>query len=415
MSKRETRSHRSMEGQVEDLSHGAEVDPLEDLDGSEELLKTDFTTGNHVKMVLAAIAVLVVVFLAVVVKWMRHGGDSPAKPPEEAVAHREVKKALPEKESPGRLERSGFPSAGGSAPPTVVAAVPGPNSATKPKSPAWGSDTWTFASDPRSGSGKSKEEKPPSAASSFRPRMTLSTETDRSAGAAGTKTSSATDGWQNDPDRGLPANSPRPADPFRNRSSAARGHRDGPGAASTIPSAPGSSAGTEKTGADAAGLALNPPASRTTFGPPSPNPLRTRDPVAGGTSAGASGLATSGASAAGAESRFAMPGTDASRRPEATASGRSSSTLGRELTENHTRTASVPARSGSKVYIAREGDNVVDIARRELGKASRWTEIYDLNKTAFDKPSLDVAPGTQLVLPDDGPAVSQRPDPGSRR
>lgn len=490
MSKRETRSHRSMEGQVEDLSNGAEVDPLEDLDGAEELLKTDFTAGNHVKIVLAGIAVLVVVFLAVVVKWMRHGGDASAKPTEEAVAKREVTKALPEKEPASRQERSGFPSAGGSAPPTVVAAMPGPNSATKPKSPAWGSDTWTFTSDSRSGSGKSKEEKRPSAASSFRPRMTLSTEADRSAGSAGTKTASATDGWQNDPDRGLPANSPRPADPFRNRSSVARGLRDGPGAASTIPSAPGSLAGRERTGADSGGLALNPPASRTTFGPPSPNPLRARDPVAGGTSEGASGLATAGASAAGAESRFTMPGTDASRRPEATAPGRSSPTLvrndpqgssyvvqsndnywsiserlfgtgayfqalakhnakkfpredklqtgdvifapsaaelerlypelcpspaRRELTENRTPAATVPARSGSKVYIAREGDNVVDIARQELGKASRWTEIYELNKTAFDKQSLDVAAGTQLLLPDDGPAMSQRTEPGSRR
>jgi nucleoid-associated protein YgaU len=87
----------------------------------------------------------------------------------------------------------------------------------------------------------------------------------------------------------------------------------------------------------------------------------------------------------------------------------------RDSTENGTRTASVPGRSGGRIYVAREGDNVSDIARQELGKAARWPEIYELNKDVLSKQSLDVAPGTRLLLPDDGPAMSQRSDSGSRR
>ena len=32
------------------------------------------------------------------------------------------------------------------------------------------------------------------------------------------------------------------------------------------------------------------------------------------------------------------------------------------------------------LYVVQEGDTLFDIARYELGKASRWAEIYDLNR-----------------------------------
>jgi hypothetical protein len=46
-----------------------------------------------------------------------------------------------------------------------------------------------------------------------------------------------------------------------------------------------------------------------------------------------------------------------------------------------------------------EGDTVFDIARRELGRASRWVEIYELNRAALGKDLNRLAPGTQLTLP----------------
>ncbi len=47
--------------------------------------------------------------------------------------------------------------------------------------------------------------------------------------------------------------------------------------------------------------------------------------------------------------------------------------------------ASAPAASGGRTYIVAEGDSLFDIARSELGKASRWVEIYDLNADVLGK------------------------------
>jgi nucleoid-associated protein YgaU len=77
----------------------------------------------------------------------------------------------------------------------------------------------------------------------------------------------------------------------------------------------------------------------------------------------------------------------------------------------------VPIRpDGRRTYVVQEGDTLYDIARRELGKAARWSEIYDLNKDLISNHWLDLAPGTQILLPDAGPGtVSQRPGVGSLR
>jgi nucleoid-associated protein YgaU len=67
----------------------------------------------------------------------------------------------------------------------------------------------------------------------------------------------------------------------------------------------------------------------------------------------------------------------------------------------------------SRTYTVAEGDTLFDIARYELGKASRWAEIYDLNQEALGKDYDYLVPGTQLVLPQDAPShadpVTQRP------
>ena len=67
--------------------------------------------------------------------------------------------------------------------------------------------------------------------------------------------------------------------------------------------------------------------------------------------------------------------------------------------------------SGGRTYIVAEGDSLFDIARNELGKASRWVEIYDLNADVLGKDIDTLTPGTRIVLPDDN---AQRGAPLSR-
>ena len=70
-----------------------------------------------------------------------------------------------------------------------------------------------------------------------------------------------------------------------------------------------------------------------------------------------------------------------------------------------------PGASGGRTYIVAEGDSLFDIARNELGKASRWVEIYDLNADVLGKDIDTLTPGTRIVLPDDN---AQRGAPLSR-
>ena len=55
--------------------------------------------------------------------------------------------------------------------------------------------------------------------------------------------------------------------------------------------------------------------------------------------------------------------------------------------------------AGGRTYEVQEGDTLFDIARHELGKGSRWAEIYDLNRDALGKDFDYLTPGMQLVLP----------------
>lgn len=69
-----------------------------------------------------------------------------------------------------------------------------------------------------------------------------------------------------------------------------------------------------------------------------------------------------------------------------------------------------------RVYVVQEGDNLFDIARYELGKATRWTEIVDLNREALGA-NLDdlnyLTPGMKLFLPQDRGAGQLTRNPGS--
>ena len=61
---------------------------------------------------------------------------------------------------------------------------------------------------------------------------------------------------------------------------------------------------------------------------------------------------------------------------------------------------------GGRTYLTQEGDTLYDIARSELGKASRWAEIYDLNRDLLGSDYHYLRPGLQLALPE-GEAAAQ--------
>jgi nucleoid-associated protein YgaU len=83
----------------------------------------------------------------------------------------------------------------------------------------------------------------------------------------------------------------------------------------------------------------------------------------------------------------------------------------RESAKRNLNMVSTPARMGGKVYTVQEGDTLFDIARFELGKASRWAEIYEMNRDLLGSDFDHLTPGMQLALPQDQPAgtVTQRP------
>ena len=68
-------------------------------------------------------------------------------------------------------------------------------------------------------------------------------------------------------------------------------------------------------------------------------------------------------------------------------------------------------------YTVAEGDTLFNIARYELGKASRWAEIYDLNREVLGKDFNYLTPGTKLTLPESEKAdvIAQPPASTYRR
>ncbi len=72
---------------------------------------------------------------------------------------------------------------------------------------------------------------------------------------------------------------------------------------------------------------------------------------------------------------------------------------------------------GGRTYIVQEGDTLSSIARYELGKVSRWAEIYQLNREALGKDYDYLTPGMRLVLPirdaPSGDRTTRRSDDGA--
>lgn len=75
-------------------------------------------------------------------------------------------------------------------------------------------------------------------------------------------------------------------------------------------------------------------------------------------------------------------------------------------------------RGGTRAYVVQEGDTLFDIAQYELGSASRWGEIYELNRNLLGNDYDYLKPGTELVLPSAeraGSAVAEAPSSSFRR
>ncbi|HEV2972995.1 MAG TPA: LysM peptidoglycan-binding domain-containing protein [Pirellulales bacterium] len=83
---------------------------------------------------------------------------------------------------------------------------------------------------------------------------------------------------------------------------------------------------------------------------------------------------------------------------------------GHAAAPQRTMPASARMRPGTRVYVVEEGDTLFEIARHQLGKPSRWGEIYQLNREALGSDFDYLKPGTELLIPGDG-----RPDPIARQ
>ena len=65
-------------------------------------------------------------------------------------------------------------------------------------------------------------------------------------------------------------------------------------------------------------------------------------------------------------------------------------------------------RGDGRAYVVQEGDTLFTIARNELGKASRWAEIYALNRETLGKDFDYLTPGMSLTLPSKDARSSDR-------
>lgn len=67
--------------------------------------------------------------------------------------------------------------------------------------------------------------------------------------------------------------------------------------------------------------------------------------------------------------------------------------------QSQSRASTVSTHRTGRTYTVAEGDTLFNIARYELGKASRWAEIYELNRDVLGKDFNYLTPGTQLAMP----------------
>src|SRR5262249_46941104 len=71
-------------------------------------------------------------------------------------------------------------------------------------------------------------------------------------------------------------------------------------------------------------------------------------------------------------------------------------------------------KDGAPMYRIGNDDTLTGIAQRCLGRASRWSEIYEQNRDVLDSPD-DLKLGTVIRLPSDASRIGLVPDGGRRR
>ena len=87
----------------------------------------------------------------------------------------------------------------------------------------------------------------------------------------------------------------------------------------------------------------------------------------------------------------------------------------RKTLEKRSRVAAVSSQyAGGSTYAVQNGDTLYDIARYELGDASRWVEIYELNRNVIQGDFDYLTPGMKLVMPREA-ADSITPDSITQR
>lgn len=84
---------------------------------------------------------------------------------------------------------------------------------------------------------------------------------------------------------------------------------------------------------------------------------------------------------------------------------------------NRSPVESRPAQRAGSTYTVADGETLFDIARTELGKASRWVEIYELNRTVLGDDFNNLKTGMKLSLPEKGAAslIAEPSSTGYRR
>lgn len=88
----------------------------------------------------------------------------------------------------------------------------------------------------------------------------------------------------------------------------------------------------------------------------------------------------------------------------------------RHVARHHTASMRAGQSGAEAAYTVVEGDTLYRIARHELGDASRWYEVYKLNREVIGESFNHLRPGTQLILPDESgsePTDSLTRRPGS--
>ncbi len=439
---------RTPQGQTDPLDPaepGEAADPESDLADDEDAAGMHSRFAREIKIGLGALGVLLLVLVGVV--WSRLRRDETPPPPEKVAG----------------LQSSQPASSAPEAPNASAAKAPRELTATEPKQPflpprsgsAMARQTAAFGSD----SPGSSPTNPfgPRGGPSFMPKVANPAGTASAQPASGPAGKAPGFVWNESPPPEPPGEAVTvgegPIDPFRSKPSALPPRAD-VAAASPLPSAaigPRSSTGAPRS-------------TEAGFAGSLSNPLRTAEPLAGradtparqasaldnalskpataaqppgglnvalpqqspsvqGSEAGVpaamggsplggmAGMSGAASRAVPSPARLAASGADWPVRsvPAGSPAGSPAAAASAVLA------APRPTGQASRVYIVKDGDTLYDIARNELGKASRWGEIYDLNWDQLGNRVDGLVPGMKLRLPDDPgqPAgvLSRNPNP----